>query len=150
MSDLPQFVIRALEIMSFLFLFVVGLGILAFIVMYIVDRTQKTHAVRKNFPVIGRFRYLFEHLGGIFQTVFLCAGPGRAALQPGTAILGPIGLPRTSRIRLLFGSTKDLRPEGNRDFCQLHVSAIGGRDQRIRKNPVRPLCAQALQDNVFL
>ncbi|WP_420591925.1 FMN-binding glutamate synthase family protein [Bacterioplanoides sp.] len=37
---------------------------------YFVDVTQTRHTVRRNFPVIGRFRYFFEHLGEFFRQYF--------------------------------------------------------------------------------
>src|SRR6056297_2236511 len=40
------------------------------IVVYIIDITQTKHAIRKNYPVIGRFRYLFEYLGEFFRQYF--------------------------------------------------------------------------------
>ncbi|HKJ18318.1 MAG TPA: FMN-binding glutamate synthase family protein [Xanthomonadales bacterium] len=116
MNDIPQFVIRALEIASFLFLFVVGLGILAVIVMYIVDRTQSHHAVRRNFPVIGRFRYLFEHLGEFFRQYFFAQDreelPFNRA-QRSWAYRASKDINNTAA----FGSTKDLRPEGTVIFA---------------------------------
>ena len=39
-------------------------------ILYIVDITQSKHAVRHNFPVIGRFRYFFEHIGEFFRQYF--------------------------------------------------------------------------------
>ena len=40
------------------------------IVAYIIDVRQTRHTVRRNFPVIGRFRYVFEHLGEFFRQYF--------------------------------------------------------------------------------
>lgn len=37
---------------------------------YFVDISQTAHTVRRNFPVIGRFRYVFEHLGEFFRQYF--------------------------------------------------------------------------------
>lgn len=56
--------------MVFFLVFLLGLAILAAIIMYIIDKTQKTHTIRRNFPVIGRFRWLFEHLGEFFRQYF--------------------------------------------------------------------------------
>jgi hypothetical protein len=53
-----------LEFLAVLFIFAVGTGILVVIYLYIIDVTQARHAIRRNYPVIGRFRYFFEHLGG--------------------------------------------------------------------------------------
>lgn len=44
--------------------------IIAIVIMYIVDVTQTAHAVRRNYPVVGRFRYLFETLGEFFRQYF--------------------------------------------------------------------------------
>lgn len=38
--------------------------------MYLVDVRQRQHAIRRNYPVIGRFRYLFERLGYFFRQYF--------------------------------------------------------------------------------
>ncbi len=57
-------------------LFAVGIlallviGALALAWMYVVDVHQRQHAIRRNYPVIGRFRYLFEHLGYFFRQYF--------------------------------------------------------------------------------
>lgn len=44
--------------------------IIAIVIMYIIDVTQTAHAVRRNYPVVGRFRYLFETLGEFFRQYF--------------------------------------------------------------------------------
>lgn len=46
------------------------LGLLTVVVLYVVDVTQNTQAIRKNYPVIGRLRYVFEHLGVFFRQYF--------------------------------------------------------------------------------
>lgn len=58
------------QALASLLVFVLGLGLLAVIVIYIIDRTQTSHAIRRNFPVVGRFRYWFEHLGEFFRQYF--------------------------------------------------------------------------------
>jgi len=39
--------------------------------MWVVDRTQMRHALRRNFPVSARFHYLFGKLGEYFKRYFL-------------------------------------------------------------------------------
>ena len=56
-----------LETLSALFILLLGLGALAIIYMYIVDKTQNKQAIRRNYPVIGRFRYFFEKQGDFFR-----------------------------------------------------------------------------------
>jgi glutamate synthase (ferredoxin) len=42
----------------------IGLGVLAFLVVVVIyDLTQTKHAILRNFPIIGHFRYLFEAVG---------------------------------------------------------------------------------------
>ena len=65
-----QGTLSVLQVLTTVFIFVVGLIILAVIVMYVIDKTQTTHTVRRNFPVIGRFRYVFEELGEFFRQYF--------------------------------------------------------------------------------
>ena len=59
-----------LQLLAYLFVFAVGMLLLWLVVLYIVDITQTKHAIRRNFPVVGRFRYLFEHLGEFFRQYF--------------------------------------------------------------------------------
>jgi uncharacterized membrane protein YdfJ with MMPL/SSD domain len=37
-----------------------GIVMLILFVMFVQDLTQKKHAVRRNFPVLGRLRYFLE------------------------------------------------------------------------------------------
>ncbi len=51
-----DFTYRVIEIMTQIFLFALGVGLAGLVVLYIVDVTQTKHAVRRNFPIVGRFR----------------------------------------------------------------------------------------------
>ncbi len=59
-----------MEFMAVLFIFAVGLVVLWAMVAFVVDITQTKQAIRRNYPVIGRFRYLFEHMGEFFRQYF--------------------------------------------------------------------------------
>lgn len=61
---------HALEFLALFFVLVAGLAIIAGTTMFIVDRYQKTDAIRRNYPVIGRFRNLFTELGEFFRQYF--------------------------------------------------------------------------------
>ena len=54
---------RAVELFTFLFLLVAGTVFLVLVIMLVVDLSQTANAVRRNYPVIGRFRHMFENLG---------------------------------------------------------------------------------------
>jgi glutamate synthase domain-containing protein 2 len=63
-------VANTLQFLATLFVIVLGLLGLAAIVMFVIDRTQTQDAVRRNYPVIGRFRKLFTELGEFFRQYF--------------------------------------------------------------------------------
>ncbi|MBE9533213.1 MAG: FMN-binding glutamate synthase family protein [Proteobacteria bacterium] len=69
-TEFVEFLIITLEIFAAIFIFAVGLLILWVIVAYISDVTQTQQAIRRNYPVIGRFRYIFEHVGEFFRQYF--------------------------------------------------------------------------------
>ena len=69
-SNAVAFIDAASNFFISILILVLGLGLVIVVAMYIVDVTQTTHAVRRNFPVIGRFRYFFEHLGEFFRQYF--------------------------------------------------------------------------------
>lgn len=62
--------LASLELMAALFIFVVGLVALWAVIAFVIDRTQTKQAIRRNYPVIGRFRYLFERFGEFFRQYF--------------------------------------------------------------------------------
>ena len=99
------------QTLSAILIFLIGLGILAVIVMYIIDVSQTEHAIRRNFPVIGRFRYLFENLGEYFRQYFFAQDreelPFNRA-QRTWAYRAAKDIDST----VAFGSTRDLRPVG--------------------------------------
>ena len=70
MSMLPSWVIGPLDLLTTLFVFLVGLGVLAVIIMFFLDIAQTHDAIRRNYPVFGRFRYLFSTLGEFFRQYF--------------------------------------------------------------------------------
>ncbi|MDG6777438.1 FMN-binding glutamate synthase family protein [Thiomicrorhabdus sp. zzn3] len=49
------------------FIIFVGIVSAGLIILYFIDRFQTEHALRHNFPLIGRFRYLLEYLGQFFR-----------------------------------------------------------------------------------
>ncbi len=69
-SIMTSFPIQFLEVATTAFIFVFGLGVLIIAWMYVVDRRHPNNAIQRNYPVIGRFRYLFQHLGEFFRQYF--------------------------------------------------------------------------------
>lgn len=64
------FLIDALLFLSGLFIFFLGIMALTAAVLFVLDIFQKKSGLRHNYPVIGRFRKLFLHLGTFFRQYF--------------------------------------------------------------------------------
>ena len=60
----------AMQALAVLFVWVVGLGVLVALILAAVDRCQTADAVRRNYPLIGRFRGIFSQLGEFFRQYF--------------------------------------------------------------------------------
>ena len=58
------------EWLALAFVLVLGLGSLALLTLFVIDRTQRADAIRRNYPVIGRFRGWFTSLGEFFRQYF--------------------------------------------------------------------------------
>jgi len=59
-----------IDLLSNIFIFTVGSISLLIMVLFVLDMIQTKDAVRRNFPVIGRFRSLFTTLGEFFRQYF--------------------------------------------------------------------------------
>ena len=70
MDALQGFTLAFLEFSALLLAFILIAVIVAVIWMYVADVTQTEQTIRRNYPVIGRFRYFFETLGEFFRQYF--------------------------------------------------------------------------------
>lgn len=69
-DQIQALAMKVLEVSTLLFVFLLGVAVLALIYLYLADVNQTTQAIRRNYPVVGRFRYFFEHLGEFFRQYF--------------------------------------------------------------------------------
>lgn len=115
MPNLDSEMLRTIELILSLtagaFVFVFGLLIFIVCILYILDRTQKSHAIRRNYPVIGRFRYLFEKLGEYFRQYFFAADREELPFNRAERSWVYRAAKKIDTTRA-FGSTRDLKPEG--------------------------------------
>lgn len=115
MSLFDGFVMHSMNTLVTLFVFVVGLAVLALIVMYFIDVTQKHDAIRRNYPVVGRFRKLFTTLGEFFRQYFFAMD--REEMPFNRAEREWVN--RSSEggdNTVAFGSTRNLNPVGSAIF----------------------------------
>ncbi len=139
--DLPGFVLTFLAVMAALFVFAVGVGVLLLAVLYVVDITQTQHAIRRNFPVIGRLRYRMEHLGVFFRQYFYAMDreemPFNRA-QRAWVYRAAKNLDTTQP----FGSTRDLRPPGTILFANAAFPTLDTEPAAAAPLVIGPDCPQ--------
>ncbi len=110
--ETPMFI---LSLMVELFLLLLGIGVIVLVVMYVIDVRQTRHAVRRNYPVFGRFRYFFEWLGEFFRQYFFAMD--REELPFNRAERAWVyRAAKGEDTTVAFGSTRDLRPTGTYIF----------------------------------
>jgi glutamate synthase domain-containing protein 2 len=59
-----------LTLFAVLFLILLGLLVITIIVFFFIDITQAKDSIRRNYPVLGRFRHVFSELGEFFRQYF--------------------------------------------------------------------------------
>ncbi|MEM9315018.1 MAG: FMN-binding glutamate synthase family protein, partial [Pseudomonadota bacterium] len=92
--------------------FLVVVGLLTITVMYLVDTTQTKQTIRRNYPVVGRFRYFFEHLGEFFRQYFFALD--REELPFNRAERSWVyRAAKETDSTVAFGSTRPLNQEGD-------------------------------------
>ncbi|NKX41059.1 FMN-binding glutamate synthase family protein [Rhodobacteraceae bacterium R_SAG1] len=117
------FAANAIEFLVYAFVFAVGAIVLVAACLFVVDRLQTEDAVRRNYPVIGRFRGLFSTLGEFFRQYFFAMDReempfnraqrewvGRAAEGKGNTVA--------------FGSTRNLNVPGTPIFVNAAFPAL--------------------------
>ena len=103
------------EALARLFVLVVGLAVLVVVILFIIDRLQTMDAIRRNYPVIGRFRHLFTTLGEFFRQYFFAMD--REELPFNRAQRDWISHAGTGRANTIaFGSTRNLAIPGTPVF----------------------------------
>lgn len=106
---------QGLSILGSLFLFLIGTLALVIFCFFIVDISQTKDAVRRNYPVIGRFRGLFTKLGEFFRQYFFAMD--REEMPFNRAERDWINhVSESGTITVPFGSTRILSP-GSRVFA---------------------------------
>jgi glutamate synthase domain-containing protein 2 len=134
-----QLITEILNFMMLLFVFALGVGALVIVVLFVLDITQTKHAIRRNFPVVGRFRYGFEHMGEFFRQYFFALDreemPFNRA-ERSWVYRAAKGVDNT----VAFGSTRDLRPTGTAIFVNCPYPVLDEDVAEPREVTVGPYC----------
>lgn len=133
------FFLRALETDE-IFIIVLALSLFILLVsVYIWDRKQKQHAVLRNFPIIGHFRYFLEYLGVYFRQ-YLYAGD-RQELPFNRADRSWVYRAAKGLDTMIgFGSTRPLHTTGTVYFVSAPFPPLGTNKATIRPVIIGPYC----------
>lgn len=111
MEFITDLTTQGINFLSSLFIFVVGLFALLIVIVFIRDISQTRDAIRRNYPVIGRFRYVFSSLGEFFRQYFFAMDREEMPFNRAErewVYKSANGKDNT----MAFGSTKNLTPPG--------------------------------------
>ncbi len=151
----PEIVVEAstravaiLDIIAALIGAIFTLALVSVVVVYFIDRLQTKHAIRRNFPVIGRFRYLFENLGEYFRQYFFAMDreemPFNRA-QRAWIYRAAKGIDST----IAFGSTRSLHGTGTVFFVNCPFPTLDEDAAEPQKMTIGPYCPHPYQAPSF-
>ncbi|HED18250.1 MAG TPA: FMN-binding glutamate synthase family protein [Gammaproteobacteria bacterium] len=131
--------LRSLEFLATFFVIFVGVCFLAIVIIYILDVTQTKQAIRRNYPVIGHFRYVFEEIGKFFRQYFFAMDreemPFNRA-ERSWVYRAAKDLDNTTA----FGSTRNLSPPGTVLFVNCPFPMLGTDAVPVGVVTIGPLC----------
>jgi glutamate synthase domain-containing protein 2 len=143
-----DFVSRVFELLALCFVVAIGCLFLSIIIMYMRDRLQTKHAIRRNFPVVGRFRYTFEHLGEFFRQYFFAFD--REEMPFNRAERSWVyRAAKGADTTVAFGSTRDLRRVGTVIFANTAYPTLAEESVAPMTVKIGPYCQTPYETNRF-
>ncbi|MEH6475462.1 MAG: FMN-binding glutamate synthase family protein [Sneathiella sp.] len=134
-----EFFVVSLQLISTLFVVTVGAAILYLIVLFFLDINQTKDAVRKNYPVLGRFRYVFSTLGEFFRQYFFAMD--REEMPFNRAEREWVGkAAKNESNTVAFGSTKNLTPAGTPIFVNCPFPTLDEDAVDMQPVEIGPFC----------
>lgn len=143
-----DFLSSVLNTLAVLFISFLGILTLVIIITYFLDIFQTKQAIRRNYPVIGHFRYLFEHVGTFFRQYFFSADREELPFNRAERSWVYRAAKNISNT-VAFGSTRDIKPVGsvffvNCAFPTLSDAASLPEPLIIGEECTQPYCAQSI------
>jgi len=121
------------------FIFLIGVGVLAIIALFVIDVTQTSDAVRRNYPVVGRFRHIFSTLGEFFRQYFFAMD--REEMPFNRAEREWIGRAAKGEDNTVaFGSTKMLTAPGTAIFVNCLFPTLNEDAAEVQPLLIGPYC----------
>ena len=137
LGGIPSEVIFLMQILAYLFIFVVGIIFFGGLVLYCYDRFQKKSTLRRNYPIIAHFRYLFEHIGEFLRQYFFALDRDELPFnraQRSWCYRASKNVDST----VAFGSTKNIYFGGTVYFINSLVPILGKDSKNIQEVVIGP------------
>jgi len=135
--EVSGWILAVIEAAVLLFGLVVGTALLALVVVAAIDRSQTTDAIRRNYPVLGRFRSLFTTLGEFFRQYFFAMD--REELPFNRAQREWIARAAEGKGNTVaFGSTRNLSVVGTPIFANAPYPPLAGDKARMQPLVIGP------------
>ncbi len=115
MTFVATSVMKTLDVLSTLFVFVLFCCVLLAVGVFLLDRMQSRDAILRNYPLIGHMRYVFSALGEFFRQYFFAMD--REELPFNRAERNWIdSASKNCDSTVAFGSTKYIKEVGDARF----------------------------------
>ncbi|MBV1951217.1 MAG: FMN-binding glutamate synthase family protein, partial [Cycloclasticus sp.] len=138
-SNLMSFLSTFIGIASTVFIFLLGAGLLYATFLYVKDRCQTKSTILRNYPLIGRFRFLFEKIGEFLRQYFFAMD--REELPFNRAQRSWVyRAAKNIDSTVAFGSTKDLRQAGAIIFINAAFPSLEGKNTPYQPSLIGPFC----------
>ncbi|GGK62044.1 FMN-binding glutamate synthase family protein [Amphritea balenae] len=147
-DPISSFAINFIAILGGILLFIFIAGLIAALIIYQIDKHQTQQTIRRNYPLFGRFRYLFEHIGEFFRQYFFAQDreemPFNRA-QRSWCYRAAKDVDNT----IAFGSSRDLRIPGTYFFLNCPFPTL--KEDAVKTQPFRigPHCRQPYDAKSF-
>ncbi len=124
MSALGNPIYPVINILAISLIFVIGIIIVIGVVLFFIDSRQSHDAIRHNYPVLGRFRYIFSTLGEFFRQYFFAMDREEMPFNRAERDwIEKSSLGRDNHVA--FGSTKSLALPGTAIFVNCPFPKLG-------------------------
>ena len=112
--------------------------------LYFWDRNQKKHAVLRNYPIVGHFRYILEYFGGFFRQYLFTND--REELPFNRAERSWVYRAAKNVDTMIgFGSTRPLHEPGTVYFVSAPFPPLGTNEAKVTPITIGPYCRQPYQ-----
>ncbi|WP_078059460.1 FMN-binding glutamate synthase family protein [Tropicimonas marinistellae] len=129
----------SLQMLSLSFVFIIGVVLFVAVSFFVADRFQTKDAIRRNYPVIGRFRGWFSELGEFFRQYFFAMD--REELPFNRAQREWVDHAADGESNMVaFGSTRNIGAVGTTIFVNAAFPPIDGQFASTEPMVIGPEC----------